>query len=203
MSPIPGSVIAQLVKDAEQDPGLPRENPTEAFWQLPASQISTTQSAKLPSTTDYAIIGSGITGCSVAKNLLDNLPAGSTATVTILEARTLCSGATGRNGGHLLSPIPEEFTHVEKYLGVDEATKVARFANRTLKSMHHLANSNEELKKTSEARKVTSICAYYDGEVFDDAIQANRRYEECLPESKGDHAVFSGDDGLKVSLLYL
>lgn len=47
-------------------------------------------------TTGMLIVGSGITGTSVAKHLLEGQP---DARVTIVEARTLCSGATGRNGG--------------------------------------------------------------------------------------------------------
>lgn len=46
----------------------------------------------LPSERDYGIIGSDITGLSVAKALLERHP---TATVTVLEARTLCSGRHG------------------------------------------------------------------------------------------------------------
>lgn len=80
------------------DPGLPRPNPTQSFWQMPPHpELSTIQSPELPKETDIVIIGSGITGCSVARALLEEEPLGPVH-VTILEARTLTSGATGRNG---------------------------------------------------------------------------------------------------------
>lgn len=80
------------------DPGLPRPSPTQSFWQLPPHPgVSNIQSPVLPKGTDIVIIGSGITGCSVARSLLEDEPLGPVH-VTILEARTLVSGATGRNG---------------------------------------------------------------------------------------------------------
>ncbi|EMF08392.1 DAO-domain-containing protein [Sphaerulina musiva SO2202] len=194
MSNIPPKVISHLIQEANQDPQLPRENPTEAFWQLPPSPLSTHQSPALPAQTTYAIIGSGVTGCSVAKTLLENLPSDSQATVTVLEARSLSSGATGRNGGHLVSPLPEEFTSFEKYLGKEETTKVARFANRTLESMYALAEEDEELSRVSEARRVKSVCAIYDQELFEETKKSVLRYEECLPEQKGDNEFFGPDE---------
>ena len=201
MANIPSSVYSQLIKDAQQDPQLPRSNPTEAFWQLPPSPLTNHQSKELPSKTTYAIIGSGVTGCSVAKNLLENLPSGSEATVTVLEARALTSGATGRNGGHLVSPLPEEFSVFEKYLGTEQTTKIARFANRTLESMYTVAEEDSELSKAAEARRVKSVCAYYDQEVFEETKASFKRYEECLPEEKGDNEVFGPHEAREVSLL--
>lgn len=61
------SVLAQMLGD----PQLPRENPTTSFWQIPPHpNVSATRSVKLSEKTSYAIIGSGVTGCSVANNLL-------------------------------------------------------------------------------------------------------------------------------------
>lgn len=53
--------------------------------------------AALPETADYVIIGSGFAGASLAYHLSQETD----ASVVILEARELCSGASGRNGGHL------------------------------------------------------------------------------------------------------
>lgn len=83
------------------DPGLPRTNGSDPYWLSAKHHLAEAQSPSLPTATDVAIIGSGITGTSVAYNLLKNL--GSGLAVTVLEARALCSGATGRNGGNLLS----------------------------------------------------------------------------------------------------
>ncbi|KAI5360275.1 Putative FAD dependent oxidoreductase, FAD/NAD(P)-binding domain superfamily [Septoria linicola] len=211
MPKIPSSVIAQLIHSAHQDPQLPRVNPTEACWQLPASPIAHIRSENLPTKTTYAIIGSGVTGCSVAKNLLEGLNLHADADtdeetakgevrrmVTVLEARTLTSGATGRNGGHLVSPLPEEFCEFEKYLGREATTKIARFANRTLEAMFKLAEEgDEELRNAAEARRVLSVCAYYDRGVFEEVKRSMRRYEECLPEEKGDSEIFEGEEAAR------
>ena len=51
----------------------------------------------LPIECDVVIIGAGPSGASVAYHLLADGP-GSSLSVTMLEARQVCSGATGRNG---------------------------------------------------------------------------------------------------------
>lgn len=92
-----GERISNLVSKISQDPGQPSERPTESFWQIPPHPVlSTKQSLILPETADVVIIGSGMTAASIAHHLLSN---DSRINITVLEARTLCSGATGRNGG--------------------------------------------------------------------------------------------------------
>jgi hypothetical protein len=77
-------------------PGLPRPNPTIPYWQDPPDPIADVRTTdELPSTADYVIVGSGISGAAIAKNLLESRP---NASVVMLEARQACSGATGRNG---------------------------------------------------------------------------------------------------------
>lgn len=81
---------------AKIPPGLPRSNPTISYWQDPPDAIADLRTTEeLPNEADYVIIGSGISGASIAWNLLQRKP---NATVVLLEARTTCSGATGRNG---------------------------------------------------------------------------------------------------------
>lgn len=91
---------------AKIPPTLPRFNPTQSYWQTPPSHLATYRSAEtLPESADYVIIGSGITGTMCAWNLLDKLGHGreqgdddGKPSVVMLEAREVCSGATGRNG---------------------------------------------------------------------------------------------------------
>ena len=74
----------------------PHENPTESYWQEPPDPIADLRSTQdLPAQADYVVIGSGISGACIALNLLNRRP---NAKVVILEARSACSGATGRNG---------------------------------------------------------------------------------------------------------
>lgn len=77
-------------------PSLPRNNPTTSYWQDPPDGISDLKTTKeLPTSADYVIIGSGISGASIAFNLLERQP---DAKIVMLEARGAASGATGRNG---------------------------------------------------------------------------------------------------------
>jgi FAD dependent oxidoreductase len=77
-------------------PGLPRPNPTASYWQSPLADIADHQSiANLPDSAEFVIIGSGISGASLAYNILSHQP---DAKVLLLEARQAASGASGRNG---------------------------------------------------------------------------------------------------------
>lgn len=119
-------------------PGLPRPNPTTSYWQSPPSPISTHQSSpSLPTTTtDYLIIGSGISGASIAYNLLLRAPP---ASITMLEARTTTSGATGRNGGHTKAASYRSFSAHEAAHGIAEAVRIARLEYAVIKETHALA----------------------------------------------------------------
>lgn len=75
---------------------LPVSQPTKAYWQTPPHRLACYRSP-FPPTADVVIVGSGITGTNIARVLLENTP---TLKIVIVEARTLCSGATGQNGGH-------------------------------------------------------------------------------------------------------
>ena len=75
---------------------LPRDNPTLSYWQDPPDSIANLRSTpNPPQTSDIVIIGSGISGASIAYNILTRAPE---TNVVMLEARQACSGATGRNG---------------------------------------------------------------------------------------------------------
>jgi glycine/D-amino acid oxidase-like deaminating enzyme len=184
---VPVEVLSRVIQDALRDPGLPLQNPTESFWQLPAHEsVAVCQSDTLPTSTDVAVIGSGVTGCSVVKNLLENANSPTSAHITVLEARSLTSGATGRNGGHLVSPLPGHFNHFEDTFGREQAVKIARFANRTLESMHRLGQQDEELVKAAEVRRVRSATGYRDADTLHAVALAVKRYEDTLPECRGD-----------------
>ena len=83
----------------------PSDNPSKSFWHSEPSPLLTAHrtTRELPKTADVAIIGSGITGASVAHHLLNasndsngGLVAGKDYNVVMLEAREACWGATGR-----------------------------------------------------------------------------------------------------------
>lgn len=201
---IPADIMAGLHAQALNDPQLPQLHPTTSFWQLPPHPtLSEVQSAKLPGITDYAIIGSGVTGCSIAKTLLDHPPASPSiaSSVAVFEARTLTSGATGRNGGLLTSFVPADYKLLSERFGHEQAVKIARFANRTLEKMHDLGNSSEELKEASEARKLHQVLCYEDEAAFREAQQSWRIYEEHVPEDRGKAKILSTEEAALVSFI--
>ena len=76
---------------------LPVASPTVSFWHSEPSALllghRTTD--RLPARADVVVVGSGITGASVARFLAEDARA-SGKSVVMLEAREACWGATGR-----------------------------------------------------------------------------------------------------------
>lgn len=82
---------------------LPAPNPTTSFWLSEPSDLAKHKSTTdLPQDADVIIIGSGISGCLTTYLLLKQRPE---LKILILEARDFCSGATGRNGGHIKTDV--------------------------------------------------------------------------------------------------
>jgi ribulose 1,5-bisphosphate synthetase/thiazole synthase len=74
----------------------PTQNPSSSYWQTKPHRLATYRS-QFPAAADVVIIGSGITGVSIARTLLEEA---SNLKVVLVDTRALCNGATGRNGGH-------------------------------------------------------------------------------------------------------
>jgi monoamine oxidase len=186
MGSLPDSVKAKLISQINADPGLPVESPTVSAWQIPPHALSEIRSQSLQQVVDFAIIGSGITGCSTAKTLLEH----SGQSVTVFEARTLCSGATGRNGGHLVTSMPKEFKGVVARDGIDAAIQLARYSNRTVAKVAELAFSEQTNSGlSSEIRNVKEIMAFADLRSFVEALTSIQMYEDFVTEEKASHNV--------------
>ncbi|KAH8690577.1 FAD dependent oxidoreductase superfamily [Talaromyces proteolyticus] len=112
-----------------QTPFLPVENPTLPFWLTDRSALDEHRSTPdLPDESDIVIIGGGYAGVSLAYHLLTSPSYGKTRpSITILEARTICSGATGRNGGHLRPDIYGLIPLNIQRHGLEGATELAEF----------------------------------------------------------------------------
>jgi hypothetical protein len=93
---------------SDNNNGFPVPNHTLSYWRSELHPIdSYCSSEDLPSSCDIAIIGAGITGVSTAYHLSRLHSANPTAqkpSIVILDAREVCSGATGRNGVSLANP---------------------------------------------------------------------------------------------------
>jgi glycine/D-amino acid oxidase-like deaminating enzyme len=81
---------------------LPVPNPVTSYWLSEPDKYANLRSTPdLLATCDIAIIGSGMAGVLTAYHIFKNAGSGKVPSVVLLEARQLCSGATGRNGGHI------------------------------------------------------------------------------------------------------
>jgi myosin-crossreactive antigen len=82
---------------------FPVANATVPYWRTELHEIDSHRSTEdLPADCDIVIIGAGLAGVSTAYFLLDGNP--SPPSIVLLEAREVCSGATGRNG--TFTPLP-------------------------------------------------------------------------------------------------
>ncbi|KAF4994729.1 hypothetical protein FDECE_13036 [Fusarium decemcellulare] len=189
------SMASKLRTLLEADPGLPSKSAPPSYWMLPEHPVASTQSDSLLDKTDVAVLGAGLTGTSAVKSLLETTE--NSTTITVLEARTICSGATGRNGGNLLTPGPLLYNDLRSVYGTELAHKFIDFTyrvvNTTKEAMEKAAHDE------SEIRAVTRIYGYKNGELFQAAKQSVLDYEESRPESNGSHKILDKDQVTKVS----
>lgn len=152
-------------------PGYPVAKPTLSQWQddPPFPELVDIQTpGGPPPTADIVIIGSGISGVAIARTVLRELrrkegdltAAGSTTTprVVVLEARQLCSGATGRNGGHIKPSSHEVFHGLvhKRGLAPERAARICAFQLSHVDVLCGLARA-EGVEGVSECRRVETV----------------------------------------------
>lgn len=102
----------------------PVANPVPSFWTSTPGELDNHRSTpELPSTSDVVIIGGGFAGVATAYHILKDNP--HPPSIVLLEARTVCGGATGRNGGHVK---PDTYFNVPKYAALHGAAAAAELA---------------------------------------------------------------------------
>lgn len=85
--------------------GLPAKDYTRSFWLSEPTALQNHRSGpELPDSADVIVIGSGISGTLMAYNLLEKQP---NLRIVMVEAREVCGGATGRNGGQIKTDVSE------------------------------------------------------------------------------------------------
>lgn len=133
---------------------MPNPNPTQSSWQQPPHPTVANIQPALADEVDVIIIGSGVTGCGAAHALLHH-PDAAGLRITVLEARETCSGATGRNGGHICSNILESFAHHMNAHGLEAALETARFSEANATRLREVAASlAEDEREATELRDV-------------------------------------------------
>ncbi|TVY84362.1 Gamma-glutamylputrescine oxidoreductase [Lachnellula suecica] len=112
----------------DQQPLLPVANSTTPFWRTELHELDSHRSTDvLPAECDILIIGGGYAGIGAAYHLLAGDEPIAGKTVVLLEAREACSGATGRNGGHLRPSVYPRLPYYIKEYGKDAAEHLADF----------------------------------------------------------------------------
>lgn len=167
---------------------LPSEKSTHSFWHTSPSPLllAHRSTRNLPPTADVVVIGSGITGASIAHHLLTNngSTGGKPLDVVMLEAREACWGATGRNGGHC-QPLLFEQPH-DPSIGHFE-----------LANFHTLQNLIQEKKIDCEFVVQPGVRAIYSRHHLEEAEEALEIMKTTAPELHGMMKLVTDKEELK------
>ncbi|KAI9052251.1 hypothetical protein LZ554_003608 [Drepanopeziza brunnea f. sp. 'monogermtubi'] len=142
----------------------PVANPSVPFWRTELHPLDSHRSTpELPQHCEIAIIGAGYTGASLAHHLLDGNDAAGPS-IVILEAREACSGASGRNGGHLKPDVYFNIPKYKKMYGDKMATEISKF----------------------ESSQVYAVKELVEKEKIDCDFQLTRAVDTCLDQAHAD-----------------
>ncbi|CAK7213570.1 hypothetical protein SCUCBS95973_001842 [Sporothrix curviconia] len=187
---------------------LPREHPTTPFWQDPpdVTVADLRSSPELPPVVDVVIVGSGITGTSIAYHLLELGESGETTatsaplpSILMLEARQVCSGATGRNGGHTKAASYRSFMDHVAAQGVDEAVRIARLELGAIQSVHGLAAPTAMSKGIDcDSNPCDTLDVLYDPAQWARAQEAIAEMRAAMPagDPAAEYTLYSRDEAL-------
>ncbi|KAF5602496.1 gamma-glutamylputrescine oxidoreductase [Fusarium pseudocircinatum] len=105
---------------------FPPPNGMAAFWRSsPGSPDNHRSTAELPSKCDILIIGAGFSGASLVTHMLSQYE--SKDKLIVVEARQLCSGATGRNRGHIKPGVHNLCSNMAAKHGIDAGEEISEF----------------------------------------------------------------------------
>ncbi|KAF8555922.1 DAO-domain-containing protein [Imleria badia] len=177
-------------------PVFPIQEPTQSFWTFPPSSIAThVSSNNFPTHADVVIIGSGISGASFARTLLkidqqrnDN---SDPLSVVMLEAQEACSGATGRNGGHINPPLYHDYEDLKRSLGKAAARQIIRFRLAHLDILLEIAEAEAN---DADCREVQSVDVYFDDTTFVEAKRKLGIFKTDMPEEASPFRIWEGQD---------
>ncbi|KAI8265132.1 hypothetical protein K4K58_011777 [Colletotrichum sp. SAR11_239] len=173
------------------NPGLPRANWTKPYWHVNPSAYANHNSPWPQDPVDLVIIGTGISGMTLARTLCAKRP---DLKIVVLEARTLCSGATGRNGGHIKTMLFSMWNERKHQFGIEEAIKISEFEQSHLNA---IAAATKEDGADCDLVLTTGVEAYYDQAVFDQDLKALEDIRVHAPHLAALHTVHTDRDVLQ------
>ncbi|KAI9166452.1 hypothetical protein HJFPF1_02554 [Paramyrothecium foliicola] len=148
------------------NPGFPSKNGTKPFWHSEPHVHANYRSEWPVGLVDVVVIGSGITGMNLVRTLLRKRPH---LRIVLLEARSLCSGATGRNGGHCKTMTFAMWEERKHSFGIEEAIRISAFEHEHLEAM---AGAIRDEGVDCDLVLTQGIEAYYDLQDFEKAVAA-------------------------------
>lgn len=136
----------------------PVPNATTSFWRTQLDELDAHRSTtELPAEADIVVIGAGYSGASIVYHLLEQTSR--PLKIVILEAREACSGATGRNGGHLKpDPYYRAASALKKH-GREAAEELASFEARQVKEIKDLVEK-EKIDCDFVVTRATDVCLF-------------------------------------------
>ncbi len=165
----------------------------DPFWLAEAAE-PLQSSQRLEGRVDVAVVGAGITGCACARVL-----AAAGRRVRVHEARTVASGASGRNGGFVLRGGAARYDVARESYGAEAARELWRRTEVALDRMEELAGDElrrpGSLRLAADEEERSAIRSEYEA-LREDGFDVEWREE--LPPSLAaafDGAMFHPHDG--------
>ncbi len=105
----------------------------KSYWHDTAPAFAGAAAGPVEGRYDVAVIGGGFTGLAAARHL-----AKAGAKVVVLEANSVGSGASGRNGGHLNNGLAHSFMAAKTELGPERAAALYRAFDASVDTIEHI-----------------------------------------------------------------
>ncbi|KAM0428496.1 hypothetical protein ACHAPT_006856 [Fusarium lateritium] len=172
------------------DPELPAKNSIKSYWLGDPSPISKLQSPWLDS-ADIVIIGSGMTAASLARTLYSKRAG---PRIVIVEAREVCSGATGRNGGHVKPMSPGSWFDRKEQFGAEEAVRMMEFEHGHVDEMISFIRENDI---ACDFNLLEGLDIYYDPKVYQHACNAVKDMKQYAPDLGNRYTIYETKEDLK------